>query len=429
MTRILAITRKDLRLILADRSGFATSLMVPIILAGLFGMAFSGANGDTKPFTVAIIDRDDSPLSREFSKRLDDLESIVITHPPIEEAREAVKRGKIVAAITLPAGFGERLPTALFGGDRPNLVLMLDPSRRVEGGILQGLLIRNAFECIGTRLASPAEGIALVQRGLNSLAADPLPEERKAPLRDLLLASKKALEDYQARPGAGVGNGSGGFSLSEPFTVTSEPIAPDAAENPSSYAIEFPAVAAMFVLFGAMNGALAFVREKNTGTLRRLLQGPVTRGEIVLGKSGAVLVMGVVQATVMFLAAALLFGVRPNGSYLGLGLMILLTASAAAALAMFLAAVGESEGMVHGVALLVILVMSALGGSMFPLVFMPAWMQQVAGITLNKWAIDGFNSVVWRGQGLTAVLPNAAVLLVYSAALFLLGRRMFRWKI
>ncbi|MBI3096996.1 MAG: ABC transporter permease [Planctomycetes bacterium] len=163
--------------------------------------------------------------------------------------------------------------------------------------------------------------------------------------------------------------------------------------------------------------------------LRRLLQGPVTRGEIVLGKSGAVLVMGVVQATVMFLAAALLFGVRPNGSYLGLGLMILLTASAAAALAMFLAAVGESEGMVHGVALLVILVMSALGGSMFPLVFMPAWMQQVAGITLNKWAIDGFNSVVWRGQGLTAVLPNAAVLLVYSAALFLLGRRMFRWKI
>ncbi|MBI3097522.1 MAG: PD40 domain-containing protein, partial [Planctomycetes bacterium] len=103
MTRILAITRKDLRLILADRSGFATSLMVPIILAGLFGMAFSGANGDTKPFTVAIIDRDDSPLSREFSKRLDDLESIVITHPPIEEAREAVKRGKIVAAITLPA--------------------------------------------------------------------------------------------------------------------------------------------------------------------------------------------------------------------------------------------------------------------------------------------------------------------------------------
>lgn len=431
MNHIIAITRKDLRLILADRSGFFTSLAVPIILAGVFGMAFSGLGGESKPFTVAIIDEDDSPTSRDFAKRLDDLEAVVVTHPPLAQAREEVKRGKIVAAITLPKGFGERLTSGLFGGDRPNLLMALDPSRRMEGGILTGLLIRDAFECIGGRLMDPTEGIAQVQRGIDALVADSMPEERKAPLRDLLLSSKKALEDYQARRKAGsdAGGGDGGFSLTEPFTVTQESLAPEAAENPSSYAIEFPAVAAMFVLFGAMNGALAFVREKNAGTMRRLLQGPVTRGEIVLGKSGAVVVMGVIQATVMFLAAALIFGVRPNGSIVGLAVMIVLTAIAAAALAMFLAAAGESEGMVHGIALLVILIMSALGGSMFPLVFMPEWMQQVAGVTLNKWAIDGFNSVVWRGLPLTAILPNAAVLLGYSAVLFLLGRRLFRWKI
>ena len=78
---------------------------------------------------------------------------------------------------------------------------------------------------------------------------------------------------------------------------------------------------------------------------------------------------------------------------------------------------------------LVILSISALGGSMFPRFLMPEALQRVSLVAFNAWALEGFLDVFWRGAPLSAALPEVAVLLAWAAVFFLVARRLARrWE-
>jgi ABC-2 type transport system permease protein len=79
---------------------------------------------------------------------------------------------------------------------------------------------------------------------------------------------------------------------------------------------------------------------------------------------------------------------------------------------------------------LLILVMSALGGSMFPRYLLSEKVQKIGLVTLNAWAIDGFMKVFWRDAPLPALAPQVAFLLAAAAILFVLARRLARrWEV
>jgi ABC-2 type transport system permease protein len=79
---------------------------------------------------------------------------------------------------------------------------------------------------------------------------------------------------------------------------------------------------------------------------------------------------------------------------------------------------------------LLILVMSALGGSMFPRYLLSEKVQKIGLVTLNAWAIDGFMKVFWRDAPLPALAPQVAFLLAAAVILFVLARRLARrWEV
>jgi hypothetical protein len=79
---------------------------------------------------------------------------------------------------------------------------------------------------------------------------------------------------------------------------------------------------------------------------------------------------------------------------------------------------------------LVILSISALGGSMFPRFLMPEGLKKLSLVAFNSWALEGFLDVLWRDLGPAAVLPEIAVLLGWSALFFVLARRLARrWEL
>jgi ABC-2 type transport system permease protein len=79
---------------------------------------------------------------------------------------------------------------------------------------------------------------------------------------------------------------------------------------------------------------------------------------------------------------------------------------------------------------LVILIMSSVGGSMFPRFLMPEAMQKAGLLTINAWAIDGFTKVFWRDLPVTALWPQVAVLVGIGVVLFAIARRVARrWEI
>ena len=108
--------------------------------------------------------------------------------------------------------------------------------------------------------------------------------------------------------------------------------------------------------------------------------------------------------------------------------MTLVTA-AAAAFGVVLAALSRSRQQLSGISTIVILTMSALGGSMFPRFLMSPTMQKVGLLTFNAWALDGYIAVFWREAPVRDLWPQVLVLSSLTL-LFLAGARLLarRWE-
>ena len=150
---------------------------------------------------------------------------------------------------------------------------------------------------------------------------------------------------------------------------------------------------------------------------------------ILGGKWLFLVVVGFAQLSVMFLWGKIAFGL-PLFSHLGgFAVMTLVTSAAAAALALILATVAKSRAQLSGFSTILILTMSALGGSMFPRFLMSETMQRVGLVTFNAWALDGYLKVFWRDAAIWELWPQVAVL-VGLTVVFLSGARVLarRWE-
>jgi ABC-2 type transport system permease protein len=160
-----------------------------------------------------------------------------------------------------------------------------------------------------------------------------------------------------------------------------------------------------------MAGASGFLLEQEEmGVLDRLLTANVGMTRLLTGSWLFFAVIGAVQLAVMFLFAALVFDLdlfTPN-HLAGCAVMIAFTAMAAAAFAMILATLARSRAQLGGMSTIIILIMSALGGSMVPRFVAPGVFDTTSKFTFNGWALDGFLKVFWYDDP-TNTLPQAVM--------------------
>jgi ABC-2 type transport system permease protein len=110
--------------------------------------------------------------------------------------------------------------------------------------------------------------------------------------------------------------------------------------------------------------------------------------------------------------------------------MTVVTAGAAAALGLVLATLARSRAQLSGFSTLLILTMSALGGSMFPRFLMSETMQKMGLITFNAWALDGYLKVFWRNAAIWDLWPQLAVLIALGSAFLAIARLLARrWEL
>ncbi len=185
----------------------------------------------------------------------------------------------------------------------------------------------------------------------------------------------------------------------------------------------------MFLLFSAAGAGGALIEEAESGTLDRILSTRVSMTTLLLGKLVYLTGLAVAQLTLMFTWGAIFFGVDLAGHVTGFLVMTVVTAAACASFGLLLAAICRSRMQLVALSNLAILLMSALGGSMFPRFLMPEKMQKIGLLTLNAWAIDGFQKIFWRDEPVSSLGPQVAVLLGVAVVLFLLARRVARrWE-
>jgi ABC-2 type transport system permease protein len=130
----------------------------------------------------------------------------------------------------------------------------------------------------------------------------------------------------------------------------------------------------------------------------------------------------------MLAIAQVFFGVRVVGSWAGLACVVVAASAAASGFGLCIAALFTTERQAQPVAILVILVMSALGGSWWPLFITPPVMQELASVTITKWAVGGLEGALWRGLDFAEMAPNALVLLAMAGGLYAIAWWRFRYE-
>jgi ABC-2 type transport system permease protein len=189
------------------------------------------------------------------------------------------------------------------------------------------------------------------------------------------------------------------------------------------------AIGVMFLLFTASGAAGSLLDEVENGTLDRVLSSRVTMTTLLGGKLAYSALLAFSQLVLMFLWAWAVFKLDFFSHIPGFVVMGLSTAFAVGAFGMLLASICRTRAQLGALSTLVILVMSSIGGSMFPRFLMPEAMQKAGLLTINAWAIDGFTKVFWRDEPLSHLWPQISVLLGIGVALFVIARKLAqRWE-
>jgi ABC-2 type transport system permease protein len=429
MNMIFAVAKNRLMNLRRDRAAFVLAFVLPVAFFSIFAGIFGGSSkAGTRKVSVVVVDEDGSDESRRFVAGLEAEAGLSVGLRPGDEkdtagplytaasAEAAVKKGAVPVALIIPKGFGAN-PIA-FGpaADRPRLAILADSADPIAPQVLSGLVQKVAMTSMPSALAR--SGLAEVDRWSGGLT----PEQKTR-----MDAALDALERETA-PSPQAGSSRAGGETGGLVAVAMRDVVGEKKKNPTVafYAAGF---GVMFLLFSAAGAGGALIEEAESGTLDRILSTRVSMTRLLLGKLLYLTSIGVAQLIVMFTWGAVFFGVELASHIPGFLIMTIATAIASSAFGLLLASICRSRMQLVALSNLSILMMSALGGSMFPRFLMPEKMQKFGLITLNAWAIDGFQKIFWREEPLWSIWPQVLVLAGLGVLFFVVARRVARrWE-
>lgn len=415
MRSMLALAVKDLRVLPRIRMAIFFTLLWPVIVAVMFGLAFRGpADGGSAAIAVALVDEDATDQSRAFVKRLEDSGHFTFHAMGRTEAADAVRRGEWAAYFVIKPGFGEKSARLFYGSPR-EIEVGADPSRKAEAGMIEGLLMQAAAQDMQRVLADPDASTEMADRALADLRRDPAaPPELNRFLGEL--------KQFVGSPAGRAGPAGSGSAPWQPLTVTAAPVTRERRGPANAFDVTFPQGVLWGLIGCAMSFGLSLVAERTRGTLTRLQMSPLSRAQILGGKALACFTAMLGVQVMLYALGVAFFGVRPT-SWLLLGLASLSATVAFCGLMMLVATLGQTEQAASGTAWAILMPLSMVGGGMIPQFIMPAWMNAVGNLSPIKWAIRAIEGALWRGFTPAEMLVPCGILVAVGAVCFALGTR------
>ena len=385
--KVLAITFKEVLIVLRDRMTLLLLLAAPLALTLVMSFAFSRVSqGGIGQIRVAVVNQDEGDLGQALTGLLQssDLSDLLIVTPAADPAaaRALVDADKAAAAVIVPAGFSQQALSTSGGGAR--LELYGNPGRAISTGVVRGILERFAQQVSAGVVGARVTVQQLVESG-RLAAAQVSAAAPEIGQRVALAAGQRQLVTIQMT--APNGPTTGRFDY---------------------LAYYAPSMATLFLMFAMMSAARTLLAEREAGTLDRLRASPLLAVELLGGKILGVFFIGLMQMAALILVSHFFMGVA-WGEPLEVAAHTVMVVAATAALGLVIAALARTAGQANAMGSTITMVLAAVGGNFVPRLDFPAWLRAVSYIGPNAWGIEGFQMLA-SGARLSDLAPVLAAL-------------------
>jgi len=421
LKQIFRLLKKDIIRFWVDRPAVALTFILPAILIIIFGNIFGGNGGSQGKISVILVKESNAPIAELIENKLDSSSTIRLvkvytnketgTSEAITEdkAKEFVENGKISTAIVLPQDCFTDTSSSV------KIRIYYDPKNEIEFAMVQGEIQRTIMTQIPKII--PVLLQRKVQKELGIDKSDDFKREIATTVSrywGIPEDSVLKITDLSSITSSDVGSSASLFnsliSIDQKQLVGKDVKNPGVTRTAGGWAM-------MFLLFTIVGAASSLFEEKQEGTLKRLLCMPVKSSHILWSKFIYSIVLGVIQLMVLFGVAWLLFDLDIFSNFWNLLIIMIASAMAANSFGMIITSFATSMNQANGVATLLILIMSAIGGAWFPIALLPDWMQTLSKFTIVYWSVEGFLSVLWRNGGFEAIAVNVLILVCISIVL------------
>lgn len=362
--RVVALTVKETRQLLRDRSSVMVGIFLPAFLILIFGY---GLSFDVRNMPVAIVAQDASPAAADAAQgfHLSPYFSPV-TLRSVREAEQLMLAREVDGVVDLGASFARDLAA----GDATVQVL-------VNGVDVTRARVMQAY----------AQG-ALGQWGVRQVAAGAL-----RPAGEIVLEQRIWFNEA----------------------------------NASAWFLVPGLVVLIMTLIGALLTALVMAREWERGTLEALFVTPVRSAEILISKIVPYFGVGLIGLALCMLAARLLFDVPIRGSLLLILLASMLYLFVSLGLGLLISATTRNQFLAAQIALIAsFLPALMLSGFIFDVRSLPVVVRAVSTLLPATYYVEALQTLFLAGNVWPLLLKDFAVMAVAAFLLLLLTRRKTR---
>jgi len=400
--RILDLTLKDLSQIFRDKRVLLFLVAMPIIFTLFMGFAYkSGKDNDASRDTripLGWVNNDpEGNVSKQLFEMLSNSDAVKLVELTSDAVDESVRKGEVAGVLVVPVGYSEQLQA----GKEAQLTLVADTNSA------QGQSIFQSLRTPVTQLMSAVE--------IARLSAETVGKPNDA---------SELTETFASASQAWSESDSASLVKVELAIAEDDFLGDWYGDNPYNQAS--PGILVQFAIMSLVTSGQILVQERKSRTLQRMMSTSMRAWEIIAGHTLAMFGVVFLQIALLVVFGQLAVSVDYMNAPLGTLLLSVALSLWVAALGLLIGTLVKDDSQVVLFALMAMFILSALGGTWFPLEVSSGTFALIGKLMPSAWAMTGYQNILMRGLGLESAWMPALILTAYALGFFVLAVWRFR---
>ena len=388
LSHSLRIAWKDTMELYRNKFGLVLLILMPLFMMGMIGFIYPTSTNSASNLPVAIVNQDTpynnttvgsqafTSVLQMINEKTSMLKLTSLATPA--DLKASIQNGDLEGGIIIPSNF----TASLLKGQQGTVIIVTDQSNPQISATIQSLLT-GVFSQMSTMVA-----------------------QQNVQLLSPLVTANDSL------------------AIVQPYRVQAQGLIPG---KTNYFDFVAPGIMAMTVMMSVMTGLPAAIsQEKEVGTMDGMMVAPINRLSIILGKTLAQTLRGLLQGVIILALAIGLFGVTIEGNILLVFGLLLLGVFAFVGLGIVMTSFAKDQQTATMLVTTLIFPMMFLSGVFFPIQQMPWYMQDISKVLPLTYATQALRKVMVLGAGIPDITTELTILIAFGVVMTSIAVPVFR---